>query len=69
MSNMDNFQKSYGPIDFTKTPKRTPLDFATASQYGLPPFWQYQKRTGIWETSTFQVLDDTGLSQFSFQDL
>lgn len=71
MSNMDNFKEKNGlqEIDFTKIPKNTPLDLTLASQYGLPPFWQYQKRTGTWETSSFQVLDNTGLSQFSFQDL
>jgi hypothetical protein len=71
MSNMDNFKEKNGlqEIDFTKIPKNTPLDLTLASQYGLPPFWQYKKRTGTWETSSFQVLDNTGLSQFSFQDL
>lgn len=71
MSNMDNFKEKNGlqEIDFAKIPKNTPLDITLASQYGLPPFWQYKKRTGTWETSTFQVLDNTGLSQFSFQDL
>lgn len=69
MSNMDAFQQLNGSVDFTKVPKKTPLDYAAAMQYGVPPFWQYKKRTGVWETSTFQVLDDTGLSQFSFQDL
>lgn len=70
MTNMDDFKQKNNitEIDFGAVPKNTPLDTATAAQYWLPPFWQYQKRTGTWETSTFQVLDNTGLSQFSFQD-
>jgi hypothetical protein len=70
MTNLADLEARNGgkKIDFSVIPKNTPLDFAGASQYGLPPFWQYQKRTGTWETSTFQVLDNSGLSQFSFQD-
>lgn len=71
MSHLEDFKvkNNITNIDFAAIPKNVSLDFAAASQYSLPPFWQYQKRTGIWETSTFQVLDNTGLSQFLFQDL
>jgi hypothetical protein len=71
MSHLEDFKvkNNITNIDFATVPKNVPLDFATASQYSLPPFWQYQKRTGIWEASTFQVLDNTGLAQFLFQDL
>jgi hypothetical protein len=37
-------------------------------QYGLPPFWQYKKRTGTWEMSSFELLDSTWLTRFSFSD-
>ena len=71
MSNMEEFKTRNGltQIDFTAVPKNTPIDYAAALKYNLPPFWQYKKSTGTWETSTFQILDNTGLAQFSFSDL
>lgn len=70
MSHLESFKKENGleKIDFAAVPKMIDIDLAKAEQYGLPPFWQYKKRTGAWETSTFQVLDDTGLTQFTFSD-
>lgn len=70
MSNLEDFMKNNGltEMNFATVPKNQPLDFARATQYKLPPFWQYKKRTGIWETSTFELIDATGLARFSFSD-
>ena len=61
MSNLEDFKtkNSIKEIDFSAIPKNTPLDYARAMQYGLPPFWQYKKRTGTWEMSSFELLDST----------
>lgn len=70
MSNLEDFKTRNGltQIDFKAVPKNTPIDYEAALKYNLPPFWQYQKSTGTWDTSTFEVLDDTGLTRFTFSD-
>lgn len=52
--------------DMTYIPKNTDIDVKKATELGLPPFWRLDLDKGVWEGSTFQLLDATGKYSFLF---